>query len=183
MAYIIATEDAPAGFFPGEVVLFAGTAAPPGFLSLEGQLLPIAGNESLFRVLGTLYGGDGVTNFALPNLVGVSPVGRPTSVEAVPAGSGPTLLVDLGNGNIVPANTVFGDVVTNTGELVDLTDLPTNDVTLLQQLQILQGQALTVNNMIQEGEDVGEPMTFAGETPSEAPPEAPPETSSIFVEV
>ncbi|NET17564.1 MAG: hypothetical protein F6K08_34470, partial [Okeania sp. SIO1H6] len=126
-------------------------------------------------VLGTLYGGDGVTNFALPNLVGVSPVGRPTSVEAVPAGGGPTLLVDLGNGNIVPANTVFGDVVTNTGELVDLTDLQTNDVTLLQQLQILQAQSLIVNNMIEEG---GELMTFEGEAQPEAQPEAP----SLFVQ-
>ncbi|MCH2051037.1 MAG: phage tail protein [Trichodesmium sp. ALOHA_ZT_67] len=49
---------------------------PPGFFSLEGQVLPITGNNELFNIVGNQYGGDGVNNFVLPNLVGISPVGR-----------------------------------------------------------------------------------------------------------
>ena len=54
--------------FLGEVVPFAGNFAPVGWAFADGQLLPIAGNEALFNLLGTTYGGDGETNFALPDL-------------------------------------------------------------------------------------------------------------------
>lgn len=59
----------------GEIFAFAGTFAPRGFLKAEGQLLPIAMNTALFSLLGTQYGGDGRTNFALPDLRGRAPVG------------------------------------------------------------------------------------------------------------
>ena len=59
----------------GEIRLFAGTFAPAGTLFAAGQLLPINQNEALFNVIGTTYGGDGSTNFALPNLVGLGPGG------------------------------------------------------------------------------------------------------------
>lgn len=52
----------------GEVRLFAGTFAPSGWAFCQGQLLSIAQNEALFSILGTTYGGDGQTTFALPNL-------------------------------------------------------------------------------------------------------------------
>jgi microcystin-dependent protein len=58
----------------GEVRLFAGNYAPSGFMFCQGQLLPVAGNEALFTIIGTLYGGNGVTNFALPDLRGSVPV-------------------------------------------------------------------------------------------------------------
>ncbi|MEM1171714.1 MAG: tail fiber protein, partial [Cyanobacteria bacterium P01_H01_bin.35] len=76
IGYIIAGDNAPADFLTGEIVLWPGLSVPPGFFSLEGQVLPIAGNGELFGVVGTQYGGDGVNNFVLPNLVGISPVGR-----------------------------------------------------------------------------------------------------------
>ncbi len=59
----------------GEIQLFAGNFAPLGWLKCEGQLLPIAQYEALFSLLGTLYGGDGQTTFALPNLRGRVPIG------------------------------------------------------------------------------------------------------------
>ncbi len=54
--------------FLGEIRLFGFDWAPQGWLLCEGQLLPIPPNEALFSLLGTTYGGDGITNFALPDL-------------------------------------------------------------------------------------------------------------------
>jgi len=59
----------------GEVNLFAGTFAPRGWASCDGQILPINQNQSLFSLLGTTYGGDGRTSFALPDLRGRTPIG------------------------------------------------------------------------------------------------------------
>jgi microcystin-dependent protein len=50
----------------GEIQLFALNFCPVGWLALAGQLLPISQNAALFNLLGTTYGGDGVTTFALP---------------------------------------------------------------------------------------------------------------------
>jgi microcystin-dependent protein len=52
--------------FVGQVALFAFNFCPTGWLPLNGQLLPIAQNTALFSLLGTNYGGDGITTFALP---------------------------------------------------------------------------------------------------------------------
>ena len=56
--------------FIGEIKIFAGNFAPRGWANCDGQLLPIANYSSLFSLLGTIYGGDGRTTFALPNLQG-----------------------------------------------------------------------------------------------------------------
>ena len=61
--------------FLGEVDLFAGTFAPRGWAFCDGQILPIAQNQSLYSLLGTTYGGDGRTTFALPDLRGRTPIG------------------------------------------------------------------------------------------------------------
>ncbi|GHA04739.1 hypothetical protein GCM10008090_12720 [Arenicella chitinivorans] len=85
--YIIATL----GVFPSrsgadayiaEIVMFGGNFAPRGWAFCHGQLLPVAQNTALFSLIGTTYGGDGRTTFALPDLRGRSPIG---------AGSGPGL--------------------------------------------------------------------------------------------
>jgi microcystin-dependent protein len=60
--------------FVGEIRLFAGNFAPQGWLMCDGQLLAIPENEALFSLIGTLYGGDGVNTFALPDLRGRVPV-------------------------------------------------------------------------------------------------------------
>lgn len=56
--------------FIGQITLFAGNFAPRSWSFCNGQLLSIAQNTALFSILGTTYGGDGVTTFALPNLQG-----------------------------------------------------------------------------------------------------------------
>ena len=54
----------------GEIVAFAGPSIPPGWLPADGRLLDVGQNQSLFSVIGTTYGGNGTTNFALPDLRG-----------------------------------------------------------------------------------------------------------------
>ena len=54
--------------FIAEITIFAGTFAPRNWAFCEGQLMPISDNEALFSLIGTTYGGDGRTTFALPNL-------------------------------------------------------------------------------------------------------------------
>ncbi|MEN0005447.1 MAG: tail fiber protein [Bacteroidota bacterium] len=56
--------------FIAQIVMFGGTFAPRGWAFCDGQLLPIAQNSALFSILGTIYGGDGRTTFALPDLRG-----------------------------------------------------------------------------------------------------------------
>ena len=60
--------------FIGEIILFAGNFAPRGWALCDGQLLSISQNQALFSILGTTYGGDGRTTFALPDLRGRVPV-------------------------------------------------------------------------------------------------------------
>lgn len=60
--------------YVGEIRMFAGNFAPAGWQFCEGQLLPISENETLFQLIGTTYGGDGESTFALPDLRGRIPL-------------------------------------------------------------------------------------------------------------
>lgn len=60
--------------YVGEIRMFAGNFAPAGWMFCEGQLLPISENETLFNLIGTTYGGDGQSTFALPDLRGRVPL-------------------------------------------------------------------------------------------------------------
>jgi microcystin-dependent protein len=60
--------------FLGEVKIISWNFPPKGWTFCNGQLLPINQNQALFSILGTTYGGDGRTTFALPNLQGRTPV-------------------------------------------------------------------------------------------------------------
>ena len=74
--------------FVAEIRIFTGNFAPKGWALCDGQLMSISQNTALFSLLGTTYGGDGKSNFALPNLQGCAPM---------QAGQGPGLsLRDLG---------------------------------------------------------------------------------------
>jgi len=74
--------------FVGQLMLAPYNFAPTGWLLCAGQLLPISQNTALFSLIGTYYGGNGTSNFALPNMAGLTPVG---------VGQGPGLsLYDLG---------------------------------------------------------------------------------------
>ncbi len=74
--------------FLAEIRIFTGNFAPKGWALCDGQIMPISQNTALFSLLGTTYGGDGMSNFAIPNLQGCAPM---------QAGQGPGLsLRDLG---------------------------------------------------------------------------------------
>ena len=60
--------------YVGEIRMFGGNFAPAGWMFCEGQLLPISENETLFQLIGTTYGGDGQSTFALPDLRGRLPI-------------------------------------------------------------------------------------------------------------
>jgi len=62
--------------FVAEIRMFAGNFAPTGWALCNGQLLPISQNTALFSLLGTFYGGDGKSTFALPNLEGSAPLNQ-----------------------------------------------------------------------------------------------------------
>jgi microcystin-dependent protein len=60
--------------FVGEIRIFAGNFAPAGWAFCDGSLQPISENETLFNLIGTTYGGDGQSTFALPDLRGRLPI-------------------------------------------------------------------------------------------------------------
>lgn len=64
--------------FIGDIRLFAGNYAPQGWMFCNGALLSISENDALFALIGTTYGGDGQTTFAVPDLRGRVPVGQGT---------------------------------------------------------------------------------------------------------
>src|SRR5262245_60259024 len=63
----------------GEIRMFAGNFAPAGWAFCEGQLLAISENTALFQLIGTTYGGDGESTFALPDLRGRVPIHQGTN--------------------------------------------------------------------------------------------------------
>lgn len=70
--------------FVGEIRVFPFTFAPLGWAMCNGQLLPINQNQALFSLLGTQFGGNGTSNFALPNLQGNVPIGFGNGVGLTP---------------------------------------------------------------------------------------------------
>src|SRR3954451_25051411 len=60
--------------FVAEIRIFPFNFAPKGWATCNGQLMPISQNTALFSLLGTMYGGDGRTTFALPNLADAAPM-------------------------------------------------------------------------------------------------------------
>jgi microcystin-dependent protein len=68
-------------FFLGQVMMTGFNFAPKYWAQCSGQLLPISQNQALFSLLGTQFGGDGITNFALPDLRGRTPIAYGGSVD------------------------------------------------------------------------------------------------------
>src|SRR3954453_1742265 len=109
--------------YVGEIRMFAGNFAPAGWMFCEGQLLPISEYETLFNLIGTTYGGDGQSTFALPDLRGRLPLhfgngftlaetgGAETitlKVQQIPAHSHPMLATNDVPTLPTPANNVTG---------------------------------------------------------------------------
>lgn len=110
--------------YVGEIRMFAGNFAPAGWMFCEGQLLPISENESLFQLLGTTYGGDGESTFALPDLRGRIPIHQGNgfilaetggaeeitlTISQIPAHSHPWLASDGAATAVTPAGNVPGE--------------------------------------------------------------------------
>jgi len=72
--------------FLSEIKIFSFSFPPKGWALANGQTLPINQNQALFSLMGTTYGGDGVTNFKLPNLQGSVPIHQGSSFVAGQSG-------------------------------------------------------------------------------------------------
>ena len=88
--------------YVGEIRMFAGNFAPAGWMFCNGQLLPISEFETLFNLIGTTYGGDGQTTFALPDLRSRLPVHQGNGFVLAQTGGVET--VTLGS-NQIPQHT------------------------------------------------------------------------------
>ncbi len=112
--------------YVGEVRMFAGNFAPAGWMFCEGQLLPISEYETLFNLIGTTYGGDGQSTFALPDLRGRLPVHFGNgftlaetggveevtlTVNQIPAHSHPWLATSKAAANSTPLNNIYASTV------------------------------------------------------------------------
>lgn len=115
--------------YVGEIRMFAGNFAPAGWMFCEGQLLPISEYETLFNLIGTTYGGDGQSTFALPDLRGRVPLhfgngftlaetgGVETvtlTVSQIPAHGHPFLGSTNPAGGVVPTGQVVGKMPLST---------------------------------------------------------------------
>ena len=101
--------------YVGEIRIFAGNFAPAGWAFCEGQLLPISENETLFQLIGTTYGGDGQSTFALPDLRGRIPLHQGNGFIMAETGGVETVTLTtqqipnhthvlLGTGNVATGN-------------------------------------------------------------------------------
>jgi microcystin-dependent protein len=115
--------------YVGEIRMFAGNFAPAGWMFCAGQLLPISENETLFQLIGTTYGGDGQSTFALPDLRSRVPIHQGTgpggsthiigemggvetvtlTTQQIPAHSHPLLVSTAVATNSNPAGSVPGE--------------------------------------------------------------------------
>jgi microcystin-dependent protein len=86
--------------YVGEIRMFGGNFAPAGWMFCSGQLLPISEYETLFNLIGTTYGGDGQSTFALPNLQSRVPMHMGTG-----AGLGTVTLAQTGGAETVTLTT------------------------------------------------------------------------------
>ncbi len=108
----------------GSIMIFAGNFAPKGWFLCNGQLLPIAQYSALFSLLGTTYGGNGTTTFALPNMMGRSCLGAgngqglpPTELgQMAGTNSAQILTINLPNAPInIPCSNAVGSTFEPSG--------------------------------------------------------------------
>jgi microcystin-dependent protein len=110
----------------GCVFIFAGNFAPRGYALCQGQLMNISQNAALFSLLGTTYGGNGTTTFALPDLRGRAPIGTGTG-----PGLSPVIEGQIGGANsasILIANMPSHNHALNASSATATQTLPTNNL-------------------------------------------------------
>lgn len=96
--------------YVGEIRMFAGNFAPAGWMFCEGQLLPISENETLFNLIGTTYGGDGQSTFALPNMASRVPLHQGNGFILAEAGGAEEVTLTV---NQIPSHTHAQVATTN----------------------------------------------------------------------
>jgi microcystin-dependent protein len=151
--------------FIGEIRAVGFSFAPQGWALCNGQILPLASNTALFSLLGTTYGGDGKTTFALPNLQGATPVqqGQGPGLSLVELGetggqASVTLqqselashthgvnVVSGGGGQNDPTNAYLGSA--NSGGVEDLQYAPTADAPMASAALSVAGGGQPHNNL------------------------------------
>jgi len=107
--------------YVGEIRMFAGNFAPAGWMFCEGQLLPISEYETLFNLIGTTYGGDGQSTFALPDLRGRLPLHMGNGFTLAEQGGVETVTLTVSQ---IPTHSHPYLASTNPGTVID----PTNQV-------------------------------------------------------
>jgi microcystin-dependent protein len=112
--------------------MFAGNFAPAGWMFCEGQLLPISENETLFNLIGTTYGGDGQSTFALPDLRGRIPLHQGNGFILAETGGAEEITLTT---NQIPAHThrLIGAAVAG-NQTSPQGALPANSVTITPYL-------------------------------------------------
>ena len=88
--------------YVGEIRMFAGDYAPTGWMLCDGQLLTISGNETLYQLIGTSYGGDGASTFALPDMRGRIPIHNGPGFKLAQSGGAETVTLTT---NQIPSHT------------------------------------------------------------------------------
>ena len=110
--------------YVGEIRMFAGNFPPVGWMFCDGQLLPISENETLFQLIGTTYGGDGESTFALPQLQGRIPIHQGNGFILAETGGAEEITLTV---NQIPAHThpllASGDV----GDQINLANALTSN--------------------------------------------------------
>lgn len=133
--------------FVAEIRVFPFNFAPKGWAWCDGQLLPISQNTALFSLLGTMYGGNGKSNFALPNLQGSAPMfwgqgpGLSLHDEGETGGSETVTLLQSempSHAHALLANAVVGD-----------TNAPSPNVSLTRSHNATAYQSTTNQNIVQ----------------------------------
>jgi microcystin-dependent protein len=142
--------------YVGEIRLFPYNFAPLGWLDCDGQLLSIAQNETLYTLLGTTYGGDGVQTFGLPDLRGRVPLhngalpGGSTYVQGQSAGSESVTLTSAQ----IPAHTHPTYATTSLAD--------TNIPSLAVELGALSGDTMYTSSPVQPLPINGQPVAATG---------------------
>lgn len=102
--------------FIGEIRMFAGNFAPVGWSFCNGAIIPIDQNDALFNLIGTTYGGDGQTTFALPNLQSRVPVHVGPGFALGQSGGAETVTLTVSQ---IPAHSHVPQGSTGTGDQKD----------------------------------------------------------------
>ena len=115
--------------FVGEIRIFAGNFAPQGWMFCNGQLLSISENETLFNLIGTTYGGDGQSTFALPDLRSRVPIHPGNGVILAETGGAETVTLTVqqlpAHSHAMQASSAIGNLADATGAVLAESSLAT----------------------------------------------------------